>query len=107
MKDQSLNERTIIMDTTETTNPSTETLELIALEADEDQADTPGFGTEVAKTLALSTATSALVFGGFAAIAVLAPKVKAWFNARKKDVPATVEEAVDEANAKIDSLKKD
>lgn len=88
------------MDTTETTST-----DLLPLNADSDQDVTPSFGSEVAKTLALSTATSAVVFGGFFAIAALTPKVTAWFKARKNKAPKTVEEALAAATAKAESLK--
>jgi hypothetical protein len=90
----------ITMDAIDTTST-----DLVLIDADDNEVDTPGFGSEVAKTLAISTATSAVVFGGFVAIAALTPKVKTWFADRKKKTEATVEDAIDAANAKIDSLK--
>jgi hypothetical protein len=50
------------------------------------ETETPGFGKELGKTLAVSTATSAGVFGSFVLIAVLTPKVKDWWRSRKSNV---------------------
>jgi hypothetical protein len=75
------------MDTTDTTSPDT-----IVLDADIENTETESFGKEVTKTLITSTATSAGVFAGFVVIALVTPKVKEFFDRRKKkDV---VEEAV-------------
>lgn len=70
-------ERTIPMDTNDTTST-----DLIVIDA-EIPTEADSFGKEVAKTLAVSTATSAGVFGGFVVIALLTPKVKAWINRKK------------------------
>lgn len=67
------------MDTTETTTPDT-----IVLDADVEETEPEGFGKEVTKTLITSTATSAGVFAGFVVIALVTPKVKAFFDRRKK-----------------------
>lgn len=64
----------------------TTSTDLVVIDADSDLDTTPSFGSEVAKTLAVSTATSVGVFGGFVVIALLTPKVKSWFNRNKNDV---------------------
>lgn len=67
------------MDTTDTTSTDT-----VIIDADTDQTEPESFGKEVTKTLITSTATSAGVFAGFVVIALATPKVKAWFDKRKK-----------------------
>lgn len=57
--------------------------DLVIIDADLIETEADSFGKEVAKTLAVSTATSAGVFGGFVVIALLTPKVKAWINRKK------------------------
>lgn len=78
------------MDATETTSPDT-----VIIDADEDQTTTDSFGKEVTKTLITSTATSAGVFAGFVVIALVTPKVKDWFDARKKKDEPVVEVVTD------------
>lgn len=73
---------------TTTDTPTSDIVALLPPEETETEADS--FGKEVAKTLAVSTATSAGVFGGFVVIALLTPKVKAWFN-RKKNNEVVIE----------------
>jgi hypothetical protein len=68
------------MDLNET--PSTD----VVIDADDTEIETPGFGKELGKTLVVSTATSAGVFGSFVLIAVLTPKVKNWWRSRKSNV---------------------
>lgn len=70
------------MDTNETLSTDTVILD------DEFAPDTEtiGFGKELTKTLAISTATSAGVFGGFVVIALLTPKVKELWARRKSNV---------------------
>lgn len=58
---------------------------VVIIDPASDQDEPMSFGREVTKTLAVSTATSAGVFGGFVVIALLTPKVKAWFNRKKND----------------------
>lgn len=66
------------MDTNDTTST-----DLVIIDADLIETEADSFGKEVAKTLAVSTATSVGVFGGFVVIALLTPKVKAWMNRKK------------------------
>jgi hypothetical protein len=68
------------MDLNET--PSTD----VVIDEDTTEIETPGFGKELGKTLAVSTATSAGVFGSFVLIAVLTPKVQNWWRSRKSNV---------------------
>lgn len=70
------------MDTV-TETPSTD---LVVIDADATEIETIGFGKELGKTLAVSTATSAGVFGGFVLIALLTPKIKNWLANRKNNV---------------------
>jgi hypothetical protein len=67
--------------------PSTD---LVVLDADPELNEDMSFGREVAKTLAVSTATSAGVFGLFVVTALVAPKVKSWFD-RKKNNEVVIE----------------
>lgn len=69
------------MDLNET--PSTD---FVTPDEDTIETETPGFGKELGKTLAVSTATSAGVFGSFVLIAVFAPKVQNWWRSRKSNV---------------------
>lgn len=69
------------MDLNET--PSTD---IVLADETDTNSETIGFGKELGKTLAVSTATSAGVFGGFVLIAVLTPKVKDWWRSRKSNV---------------------
>lgn len=62
----------------DTTSP-----DLVIIDAEPDQNEDMSFGREVTKTLAVSTATSAGVFGLFVVTALVAPKVKAWFDRKK------------------------
>lgn len=77
------------MDTTST--------DLVIIDAESDQNEDMSFGKEVAKTLAVSTATSAGVFSLFVVIALAAPKVKTWFN-RKKNTDVIDGEVVKDAS---------
>lgn len=90
------------MDTTET--PTTDSTELVVLDESPAQIDTPGFSSEVTKTLALSTATAAVLFGGYAVAAALLPKVRTWFKARKKNIPETVEKAKGKVTDIVENL---
>ena len=86
------------MDTTETTSP-----DLVVLDAELPEDDDQSFGSEVAKTLLVSTAMSALVFGGAAVIAIAGPKVVAWATRKKNNVvviegESTVKDAPAEEN---------
>lgn len=81
--------------TTDTPTPSTE---LVVLDAGTVQPADHGMGSEVTKTLALSAATSAVMFGGYAVITMLLPRVRNWIVSRKKVVPETVEEAKEAVN---------
>jgi hypothetical protein len=64
----------------------TTSTEDVVIDTDATETETPGFGKELTKTLAVSTATSAGVFGGFVVIALLTPKVKNWWANRKSNV---------------------
>lgn len=80
------------MDTTETPTPTDlELATMRAIELDANDADTNGFGSEVTKTLAISTATSVVLFGGYAVASALLPKVRAWFASRKKNANVIVD----------------
>jgi hypothetical protein len=68
------------MDTNDTTSP-----DLVVIDAELPQDDTQSFGSEVTKTLLVSTAMSALVFGGAAVITIAGPKVVAWFSRKKNN----------------------
>lgn len=48
-----------------------------------DQNEDVSFGKEVAKTLVITTVTSAAVFGGMVAIPYAAAHVKRWFSRKK------------------------
>lgn len=92
--------------TTETPTPSTD-IELAttrAIELDTIRNDS-GMGSEVTKTLALSAATSAVMFGGYAVISLLVPRVKRWIVSRKKAVPETIEEAKEAVNKLATTIK--
>ena len=67
------------------TNDTSTTPDLVVLDADTDLDEDQSFSKEVGKTLLVSTATSAGVFGGFVLIALLTPKVKTWFNRKKNN----------------------
>jgi hypothetical protein len=64
----------------------TTSTDLVTIDAELPQIEDISFGKEVTKTLLVSTATSAGVFGGFVVIALLTPKVKTWFSRKKTDV---------------------
>lgn len=76
----------------------------VVIDADETtDTETPGFGKELTKTLAVSTATSAGVFGGFIVIALLTPRVKDWWARRKSNV---IEGEVAETSTTKDTAEK-
>lgn len=89
------------MDTNDTTSPTTD----IVIDADSELVEAESFGKEVTKTLIVSTATSAGVFGGFVVIALLTPKVQTWLQKRKKT--DTLEEEIVADAAKTPHPKKD
>jgi hypothetical protein len=64
----------------------TNSTDVVDTDTDATETETPGFGKELTKTLAVSTATSAGVFGGFVVIALLTPKIKDWWRSRKSNV---------------------
>lgn len=84
---------------TETTSPETVDSDALAIET-----ETPGFGKELTKTLAVSTATSAGVFGGFIVFALVAPKVTNWWRNRKSNVIEG--EVVPETDPKTETPEK-
>ena len=89
------------MDAIET---SPETADIVVLEVEE--TETPSFCSEVAKTLLISTATSAVMFGGLAAIAALTPKIQAFLASRKKTVDNT-DKVVIEPDSETSVTEKD
>lgn len=76
----------------DTTSP-----DFVIIDAETDQNEDMSFGKEVTKTLAVSTATSAGVFGLFVVIALATPKVKSWFN-RKKNTDVIEGEVVSDTS---------
>lgn len=75
----------------------TTSTDLVIIDGNLDNTDS--FGKELAKTFAVSTATSAAVFGGFVAVALLTPKVKSWF-AKKNQVDMEVLEHIETSSDK-------
>ena len=68
------------MDAIDITSPDFDILE------DSDQTEDTSFGREVTKTLIVSTATSAAVFGGLVVIPMAASAVKRWYDRKKNPV---------------------
>lgn len=68
------------MDAIDITSPDFDILE------DSDQTEDTSFGREVTKTLIVSTATSAAVFGGLVVIPMAASSVKRWYDRKKNPV---------------------
>lgn len=86
------------MDHITETSPETVDSDVLVIET-----ETPSFGKELTKTLAVSTATSAGVFGGFIVFAIVAPKVTNWWRSRKSNV---IEGEVTETTTETETPKK-
>ena len=56
--------------------------DLVVINAELDMDNTDSFGKELTKTLIVSTATSAAVFGGFVVVTLLTPKISPCSTAR-------------------------
>lgn len=75
----------------------TTSTDLVIIDGSLDNTDS--FGKDLAKTFVVSTATSAAVFGGFVAVALLTPKVKSWFS-KKNEVEMEVLDTIETTSDK-------
>lgn len=70
------------------------TADLVVIDASDTDFDTPSFGKEVGKTLAISTAASAGIVAGIILVTKLLPKVKKLLSRAKEKTEAVAEETV-------------